>query len=302
VILTPWDMSCGWDEHTHEHGARLIPGDALRLGINIVSYVAGCRPLGEVQAVTRAIQAPADRPRQTFTLAQLRHQGDWNPDPNSVTQWLRQVAGDSSLAVGFDLKAVDATEAQLAPYPFLYLTGHRDPKLTDEEVAALRRHLQSGGFLFINNCCGRSAFDQQARALAGRIFPDQALAAIAPEHPLLRSFYTVTEARDRQSGAARPLELEGITVKDRLVLVYSKNDTGHPAQAGQRPVRQRLRRRLVPQARRQHRGLRASELKGGALPRGSLSEGFPTCRARATHRIRRRSKPRCVSRALQETQ
>jgi hypothetical protein len=224
VILTPWDMSCGWDEHTHEHGARLIPGDALRLGINIVSYVAGCRPLGEVQAVTRAIQAPADRPRQTFTLAQLRHQGDWNPDPNSVTQWLRQVAGDSSLAVGFDLKAVDATEAQLAPYPFLYLTGHRDPKLTDEEVSALRRHLQSGGFLFINNCCGRSAFDQQARALAGRIFPDQALAAIAPEHPLLRSFYTVTEARDRQSGAARPLELEGITVKDRLVLVYSKND------------------------------------------------------------------------------
>lgn len=225
VILTPWDVSCGWDEHTHEHGARLIPGDAIRLGINLVSYVAGERQLGEVQAVTRAIQAPADRPRQSFTLAQLRHQGDWNPDPNSVYQWLRQVAGDSSLAVGFDLKAVDATEAQLAPYPFLYLTGHRDPKLSDDEVAALRRHLQSGGFLFVNNCCGRSAFDQHVRALAGRIFPDQPLAAIAPEHPLLRSFYTVTEVRDRQSGNARPLELEGATIKDRLVLVYSKNDT-----------------------------------------------------------------------------
>ena len=44
------------------------------------------------------------------------------------------------------------------------------------------------------------------------------------EHPLLRSFFKVAEVHDRQGGAVRPLELEGITVKGRLVLVYSKND------------------------------------------------------------------------------
>ena len=145
VILTPWDMSCGWDEHSHEHGSRLIPGDATRLGINIVSYVAGEKQLGEAQSVTREVQAPADRPRQQFTLAQLRHQGDWDPDPNSVYQWLRHVAADSSLSVGFDLKFIDPNESQLAPYPFVYLTGHRDPKLSDEQVNALRRHLAVGG-------------------------------------------------------------------------------------------------------------------------------------------------------------
>lgn len=224
VILTPWDMSCGWDEHTHEHGARLIPGDAIRLGINIVSYVAGEKQLGEVQSVTREFHAPADRPRQQFTLAQLRHQGDWNPDPNSVSQWLRHVAADSSLSVGFDLKFVDPNEAQLAPYPFVYLTGHRDPKFSDEQVNALRKHLQSGGFLFVNNCCGRSAFDRHVRALVGRLFPDQKLTAIGAEDPLLQSFFRVPEGRDRASGAARPVELEGIAIKDRLVLVYSKND------------------------------------------------------------------------------
>jgi hypothetical protein len=224
VILTPFDMSCGWDEHTHEHGARLIPGDAIRLGINLVSYVAGEKPLGEAQAVTREIHAPVARLRQQFTLAQLRHQGDWDPDPNSAYQWLRHVAIDSSLAVGFNLKPVDATEAQLASYPFVYLTGHRDPKLGDSEVQALRRHLQSGGFLLVNNCCGRSAFDQHARALIARLFPDQKLAAIPKEHPIYRSFFNVSEAHDRLNGAARPIELEGITIKDRLVLVYSRND------------------------------------------------------------------------------
>jgi hypothetical protein len=224
VILTPWDMSCGWDEHTHDHGKRILPADAIRLGINMISYVAAERQLGEVQAVTREIKAPVSRPRQQFTLAQLRHQGDWNPDPNSVYQWMRHIAIDSSLAVGFDLKYVDANEAQLAPYPFLYLTGHRDPRLSDKEVAALRQHLQAGGFLFINNCCGRSAFDQHVRALVGRLFPDQKLGKVAADHALFKSFFAITQSKDRQSGLARASELEGITIKDRLVLVYSKND------------------------------------------------------------------------------
>jgi hypothetical protein len=224
VILTPWDMSCGWDEHTHEHGSRLLPGDAIRLGINLVSYVAGERQLGEAQAVTREIRSPVTRPRQQFTFAQVRHQGDWDPDPNSTYQMLRHVAIDSSLAVGFDLKHVDADESQLAPYPFLYLTGHRDPSFTDDEVAALRHHLQAGGFLFVNNCCGRSAFDQHVRALAARIFPGEELQPIEPEHPLYESFFSVAGVRDRETGAERPLELEGIGIKDRLVLVYSKND------------------------------------------------------------------------------
>jgi FKBP-type peptidyl-prolyl cis-trans isomerase FklB len=29
---------------------------------------------------------------------------------------------------------LDPTEAKVAPFPFLYLTGHHDPKLTDQEV------------------------------------------------------------------------------------------------------------------------------------------------------------------------
>jgi hypothetical protein len=224
VILTPYDMSCGWDEHTHERGKRLIPGDAIRLGINMVAYVAAERQLGEVQAVTREIQAPVVRPREQFVFAQLRHQGDWNPDPNSVYQWLRNVAVDSSLAVGFDLKPVDAQPGKLDNYPFVYMTGHKDPKLTDEEIKTLRQHLQASGFLFINNCCGRNAFDQHVRAMIGKIFPDQKLTKLTPEHPLYKSFFTVTAARDRQAGTARELELEGIVIKDRLVLVYSKND------------------------------------------------------------------------------
>jgi hypothetical protein len=223
VILSPWDMSCGWDNHTHDRGARLNPGDAIRLGINLVSYIAALRQVAEVQAVTREINAPNERKRQQFTIAQLRHDGDWNPDPNSTIQWLRHLASESSLAVNFDVKPIDASETRLAPNPFVYMTGFRDPHLSDDEIGALRRHLQAGGFLFINNCSGYQAFDRHVRTLVGKLF-DQKLAPLAKDNALFRSFYTLTSARDRQSGQARELELEGIAIKNRLVLVYSKND------------------------------------------------------------------------------
>jgi hypothetical protein len=224
VIFTPFDMSCGWDGHTHPRGKRVEVLDAQQLGINIISYVAATRQLGEVQAVTREIQAPTSRPREQFHFAQLRHQGDWNPDPNSVAQWMRHVALDSSLSVDFRPKIVDPVETKLAPYPFVYMTGHRDPGLSSREIAALRRHLKAGGFLFINNCCGRSVFDHHVRSLVGKLFPDQKLKRIKPDDELYKSFFKIAKVRDRQTRAVRALDLEGITIKGRLALVYSSND------------------------------------------------------------------------------
>ncbi len=224
VVLSPYDMSCGWDDHTHEHGSRLLPGDAVRLGINLISYIAALRQVAETQAVTRLISDKTDRPRQQFVLAQLRHQGDWDPDPNSTVQMLRCLSGESSLAVAFDLKSVDPSETKLAPFPFLYMTGFRDPKLTDDEVAALRRHLQAGGFLFINNCSGYNAFDRAARALSARLFPDQKLAPLPADDALFKSLHTIAKGKDRQTNEERAIELEGVRIKNRLVLVYSKND------------------------------------------------------------------------------
>jgi hypothetical protein len=224
VVFSPWDLSCGWDEHTHEHGSRLLPGDAIRLGINLVSYIAALRQVAEVQSVTREIAGKEERRRQRFVLAQLKHHGDWDPDPNSTVQLLRQVAGVSSLAVAFEHKAVEAKETEIAKFPFLYMTGFRDPRLSDDEIGALRRHLQAGGFLFINNCSGYGAFNKHVRSLVGKLFPDQSLAAVPKEHALFKSFHTITGGKDRQSGAARAIELEGISIKKRMVLCYSKND------------------------------------------------------------------------------
>ena len=234
VLFSPHDMTCGWDEFIAPPSRRrvpeaprdkaMLPADALRMGLNLVSYVAAMREVGSIEAVTRQVAAPAQRTRQRFTLAQLRHQGDWNPDPNSTFQWLRHLSLETSLAVDFDLKSVDPDEPRLAEYPFLFMTGFRDPKFTDAQLNALRRHIDAGGTLFINNCAGYSEFDKHVRALLGELFPDQKLAPVELDHPLLESLFVIDGVRDRRTGAPRDVELEGITVRDRLVVVYSKAD------------------------------------------------------------------------------
>ncbi len=234
VLFSPHDMTCGWDEFIAPPSRRrvpeaprdkaMLPADALRMGLNLVSYVAAMREVGSIEAVTRQVAAPAQRTRQRFTLAQLRHQGDWNPDPNSTFQWLRHLSLETSLAVDFDLKSVDPDEPRLAEYPFLFMTGFRDPKFTDAQLNALRRHIDAGGTLFINNCSGYSEFDKHVRALLGELFPDQKLAPVELDHPLLESLFVIDGVRDRRTGAPRDVELEGITVRDRLVVVYSKAD------------------------------------------------------------------------------
>jgi hypothetical protein len=93
ILFSPYDMSCGWDQFiappSSQRAAQaprsraMLPGDAMRLGINLVGYVAALRQVAETEAVTHQVQGPRVRGRQQFTLAQLRHQGDWNPDPNS---------------------------------------------------------------------------------------------------------------------------------------------------------------------------------------------------------------------------
>src|SRR5690606_39333873 len=102
VILSPYDMTCGWDEFYAPSAQdrvpdaprtmAMMPGDALRMGINLVAYVAAQRRFATVQAVTRQIVGDQPQARAAVPIALLRHQGDWNPDPNALYQLVRFAA------------------------------------------------------------------------------------------------------------------------------------------------------------------------------------------------------------------
>lgn len=236
VILSPYDMSCGLDqfyapERPRRGGARptptmaMLPADAIRMGINLVAYVSASRRFAEAQAFTRPIDGDQPQRRAALKLGLLRHQGDWNPDPNSLYQLIRLAARHTSLPVGYELAEVDATLEQLAEVPVLVMTGMSDPQLGDAQLQALRRHLQAGGFLFINNTSGYAKFDREARALIAELLPGQSLEPVPADHELLHSLYEIVEVRDAGTMQPREPELEAVTVGGRVVVVYSSRDT-----------------------------------------------------------------------------
>ncbi|MAE59915.1 MAG: hypothetical protein CMJ49_01010, partial [Planctomycetaceae bacterium] len=88
IVLSPYDMTCGWDGfYAPPAEARVpdaprtkatAPDDAVRLGINMVAYVAAERRFGKAQARTRTSEACEARAFRTdvysvFQPARARH-------------------------------------------------------------------------------------------------------------------------------------------------------------------------------------------------------------------------------------
>lgn len=236
VIFSPYDMTCGWDEFYAPAAPRradvkprttaaMMPGDAIRMGINLVAYVSAQRDFAKAQAVTRRIEGAQRQARAAVTFGIVRHQGDWNPDPNSLYQFIRLAAMRTSVPVSYELKPVDPELPDLATTPVLIMTGMDDPRFTEEQLAALRRHVAAGGFLFVNNTSGFAKFDRRARALINRIVPDRELSPLEMDHAVFSSLYQIEQLRHARTGEAMPAELEAITIDGRAAIIYSPTDT-----------------------------------------------------------------------------
>jgi hypothetical protein len=117
--------------------------------------------------------------------------------------------------------------------------------LSAEEVLALRRYLESGGFLLAEACCGRLSFDLAFRDAMHRVFPGQALEPVPPDSILFREPNRIEQLRVTPSLAARhgaPLmrpRLEGIRIGDNFVVVYSPAERLHAAASMARCARKR---------------------------------------------------------------
>ncbi len=232
VIFSPCDLTCGWDGHEHPRGVRVVIDEARQIGANIVTYILGSFQLGRFLSSTKVYFEATAPSRDDFVFAQLKHEGDWNPDPSAVHNLLKHARDNSTLEVKFKRQDVELTDPRTATYPLLYMTGHREFQWSDEEVERLRRYLAAGGMLFADACCGRMAFDMAMRRELGKVLPDNRLQRLPPDHPLYHCHYDITRVdytpRVREDfGPFDTPELEGITLDGRLAVVYSKFDLGN---------------------------------------------------------------------------
>jgi hypothetical protein len=159
-------------------------------------------------------------------IGHVQHGGRWNPRPSALRRLQWELAQRTSIETGAEAVPVQLGRPGLHRFPFLYLAGDGAfPPFTDAEQAALRRHLQYGGFLLVDAADGSDGggFDGSARRELARLLPSSPLLRLARDHVLYKSFYLV----DRQGGRlAMKAWLEAQLLDRRLAVVYSQNDLG----------------------------------------------------------------------------
>ncbi len=231
VFMTPYDLSCGWDGHTHDQGMRIKIADAKQLGANLTTYCLANYQLARFLSTEKVYYQSNEKTRDELVFGQIIHEGDWDPDPSAVMNLLKYVGKNSTMEVQFKRANVDLRKVDAFKYPFLYMTGHKDFHFTKEEIVALRSYLRNGGLLLVDSCCGRLAFDKAFRREIKRVLPDKDLQPLPLTHPIYSSRAHIQAVnytdmvRQARPNLTAP-QLEGISLGGVVCVVYSKYDLG----------------------------------------------------------------------------
>ncbi|MEZ6141962.1 MAG: DUF4159 domain-containing protein [Zavarzinella sp.] len=216
---------------------------AYRLAGNIIAYATGLeppRPRLDKQKILDNDQKVPKGARYLIELAQIRHDGgDWQPAKNAMRNLALYARDKFQLDVSLAKQEVRPGRGpELWAHKFLYMHGKGRFTIDANEAENLRAHLEAGGTLLADACCGSSDFDKAFRQLTDKVFPGEKLVTI-PENDLLYSAelngQQISQVRarlEKNDGSAeanfrdvKPM-LEGIKRNDRWVIIYSKIDIG----------------------------------------------------------------------------
>ena len=249
IVYSPEDLSCLWDKWTP---VALQPADAnnkamlnlrlkitraTRIGTNVIAYATGREPpqkldVAEVKAEAREQKIE----RGLLRLAKLRHTGGWDTAPRALRNLLQSL--NQTVGVRASTKPERlAISDEIGKFPIVYMHGRYRFNLSKTERDRLRRHLEQGGVLFADACCGSSQFDRAFRDLIAQMFPEQKFARIPADHEIFSAEvgHDIRRVRRRvsQAGGRTSIEnraeqgepfLEGIQIEDRYAVIYSKYD------------------------------------------------------------------------------
>ncbi len=156
-------------------------------------------------------------------IARLKYGGggDWYNDPDAVPNLAREVNSRTNIRVSTDEAQVSLLDEKLYQYPFLFVTGHGNISLTDEEVVRLRHFLETGGFLYADDDYG---MDGAFRREMARVFPNSQLVELGFDHPIYHQVYQFPDGLPKiHEHAEGPPHGYGIFVGGRMVVFYTFN-------------------------------------------------------------------------------
>ncbi len=172
-------------------------------------------------AILCAAASVCAQSRGAFQIARLQYDGggDWYNGQTEEPNLLNFVKDHTNVNVKAEYTSVDINSDEIFSYPFLFLTGHGNLILTDDQAARLRKYCESGGFLYVDDDYG---LDKYFRRAVKKIFPDKELTELPFDYGMYHDFYEFPKGVPKtHEHNGKPPQGFGIFINGRLAVYYT---------------------------------------------------------------------------------
>jgi len=156
---------------------------------------------------------------QEIALLKYNGGGDWYANPTSLPNLIRFCNNNINTKIKNKPATVEPNSPDLFSYPFIHMTGHGNVVFNDSEAENLKKYLEAGGFLHIDDNYG---MDQYIRKEIKKLFPNYDLVEIPSGHPIFQKPFVFNSGLPKihEHDGKRP-QAYGIFIANRLVLLYT---------------------------------------------------------------------------------
>lgn len=228
ILLAPdVDLSRAWQ--VQETSSKL---ELFQLAANIFLYAVDKK---EAQTKGQTYQVEVDSriaPKQFIALARIKYAGNWDPEPGGWRRLSAILHNRDRASV--KVSTVDIAKETLDNANVAHITGTGKIKLTDPARATIKKFVEGGGTLIVDAAGGNAEFAQSVEAELNTMFGADAAQLKNPlpaDHPIYKLNGRKIEdvsyrmfAKQKLVGELKGPRLRGITIKNRLAVIYSPED------------------------------------------------------------------------------
>ena len=156
----------------------------------------------------------------SVSLAKLKYSGggDWYANRTALPNLA--VFCNEQLNTNIDPQdnSVEPSNSSIFNYPYVYMTGHGNVVFTDDDASNLRKYLEAGGFLHIDDNYGLEKF---IRPQMKKVFPELDFVELPFDHPIYHQKYKFPNGLPKiHEHDGKPPRGYGLIHKGRLVCFF----------------------------------------------------------------------------------
>jgi hypothetical protein len=156
----------------------------------------------------------------SFQIAKVKYSGggDWYANRTALPNLITFCNKNLQTNIDPQDQVVELSSSDIFNYPYVYLTGHGNVVFTDKDADNLRKYLQSGGFLHIDDNYGLEKF---IRPQMKKVFPELEFVELPFTHPIYSQKYNFPKGLPKiHEHDGKPPRGYGLIYKGRLVCFF----------------------------------------------------------------------------------